>query len=496
MIREKIILVLMIAFFTCSLQTQGQNIAQTLYTISIDKENPKLANVKINLTLQNDTLYMSQMGAGQLPKRWATFVHNLEVFDEKKQKITYEELPNAQWKVKAKLGTKLNISYQIKLEHENYEWSGGIDGVAYAKDWGVFYTGPALFIMNGNDDSKQNIKIKFIIPEIWKVSTPWEKENPTSFYTNKITDLAESMIFAGTHEEIIFKREDFELVFAFGGKEIIAQKKEFRKLAEGVLDYYIDLMGGVPNPPPNNKFKKSVVIINSHTSTDGEVIGNNICILLEENGDEMSKIISRFIFAHEFFHLWNGKTFIPDNENMEWFKEGITNYYTLKALYHVGFLNDKSYLDVLNNFFYQRYINDSGAGTMSMALGEEKHEHWGLIYGGGMFIGICQDMMIRKASKNQKSLDDLMKLFFKKYGGTENTYSLQEVIKVLSELSNQDQTKFFDEYVNGVKIIPIEKYLTFAGLNTKVENNNLILKNKAKVNKLEQLILRGLFGEN
>ena len=96
----------------------------------------------------------------------------------------------------------------------------------------------------------------------------------------------QSMIFAGTHEEISIKRDDFELVFALGGDDIIAQQEDFRKLAEGVMDYYIALMGGVPNPSPDNKFTKSIVIVNSSTLTDGEVIGNNISMLIEKNGNQ------------------------------------------------------------------------------------------------------------------------------------------------------------------------------------------------------------------
>ena len=141
----------------------------------------------------------------------------------------------------------------------------------------------------------------------------------------------------------------------------------------------------------------------------------------------MSKLISRFIFAHEFFHLWNGKSFRPyANDEAEWFKEGFTNYYTLKALHHVGFLTDESFLEVVNNLFYQRYKNDDGVGKISMTNGEEKHDHWGLIYGGGMFVGIAQDMIIRKATNNQKSLDYLMRDLFKKYGDSKKEYDLRK----------------------------------------------------------------------
>ena len=305
----------------------------------------------------------------------------------------------------------------------------------------------------------------------------------------------QSMLFAGTHEEISFKRDDFELVFALGGEEIIAQKEEFKNLAEGVLDYYIALMGGIPNPSPDNKFNKSIVIINSSTLTDGEQIGNNISMLIEKNGDNMSQMIARFMFAHEFFHLWNGKSFRPNSNDSEWFKEGFTNYYTLKSLHHVGFIDDSSYLKILNSLFFQRYTNDDGVGKLSMTMGEEKHDHWGLIYGGGLFVGISQDMIIREATDNKKSVDDLMRGLFQKYGGTDNGYSLNELRESLSKLSGIDQTEFFNNYVIGTARIPIDAFLSMAGLDSKIEDGALKIEKKSSANELEENITRGLFGK-
>lgn len=463
------------------------------YSITINKNNPKLAKVKVSFVPTGDILYMSP-GGSQLPKRWATFVQNLKVADGKGNEISVEELPDAKWKMNLPQKQKVVLSYEIKLDHENYKWSGGIDGVAYAKDWGVFYSGRTLLIFNG--ENRQNINVNFTLPENWKVTTPWKpsKNKTNSFVANNMTELADSLIFAGTHEEISFKREDFELVFALGGDEIIAQKEEFKKLAEGVLDYYIDLMGGIPNPPPNNKFKKAVVIINSSAATDGEVIGNNISILIEKNANQMSKTFSRLIFAHEFFHLWNGKSFVPATDEAEWFKEGFSNYYTLKALRRVGFLNDESYLAILNGLFYQRYKNDDGIGKISMTKGEEKHDHWGLIYGGGMFVGIAQDLMIRKATNNQKSLDDLMKYLFKKYGGSNKEYDLKEIRQKMSELNGADQTDFFNDYIFGTKQLPITDYFEIAGLNAKIEDGNLFLTKKENATALQKNILDGFFG--
>ena len=475
--------------------TRNSDLKTISYTISIDQNNQKHATVSMSFIPQNDTLYMTT-GANQLPKRWATFVHNLKAVDTKGNSITIEELPDAKWKIPSSLHEKITVSYDIKLEHENHQWSGGIDGAAYATDWGVFYTGRALLILNG--EQRKHIKINFILPQDWHITTPWElvKGTKNSFIAKNQTDLIESMVFAGTHKEISIKRKEFELVFALGGEDIIAQQEDFKKMAEGILDYYINLMGGVPNPSPDNKFTKAIVIINSFTLTDGEAIGNNISMLIEKNGDQMSKMMSRFMFAHEFFHLWNGKSFWPVSDETEWFKEGFSNYYTLKSLHHIGFLDDPSYLQILNSFFFQRYINDDGVGNLSMTKGEEKHNHWGLIYGGGLFVAISQDMMIRKASNNKKNIDDAMRSLFTKYGGTNDGYSLEELRDLLSELNGTDQTEFFDTYINGTKSIPIDFYLSMTSLEAKIEDGVLKIAKKTSANLLQEEMTKGFFGIN
>ena len=276
---------------------------------------------------------------------------------------------------------------------------------------------------------------------------------------------------------------------------MIARENEFRDLANGVLDYYIDLMGGIPNTSPENNFSKVVVVINSSDTTDGEAIGNNISILFKRGGDKMEETISKFIFAHEVYHLWNGKSFSPIDDNTEWFKEGFTNYYTIKALYNVGFLNEESFFDILSDFFYEKYINDSGVGKLSMTNGKEKHNHWGLIYSGGLFVGISQDIIIRKASNNEKSIDDLMILLFQKYGGTNESYSISELQEVMTQLSGINQSDFFDTYINGTKQIPVDKYLNMAGFNAKILNKKLVVSKKEKVTLEQQDIINGLISQ-
>ena len=155
-------------------------------------------------------------------------------------------------------------------------------------------------------------------------------------------------------------------------------------------------------------------------------------------------------------------------------------------MHNLGLLNDQSYLGVLNDLFYQRYRGDEGIDVLSMTNGAEKHNHWGIIYGGGLFVGIAQDMIIRSETKNTKSLDDLMRGLFQKYKGTNEGYSLEEILSSLSLLSGADQTGFFDKYILGTDRIPIDVYLSMAGLNAKIEHEKLIIKQPEQVSNIEK----------
>lgn len=466
------------------------------YSVKIEQEDTRLLQVTTSFALKDNILYMSPYGARQFTDRWAKFVRDLKVTDTNGRKLSVEKLDDAKWRVSAASGTRVRIAYRIALDHENHDWSAGIDSAAFHKKWGVFYTGRSFLIMNGQN--RKDIILDFDLPSGWKISGSWAEQGPRKFAASNLEDLAESMFFAGVHNEFSIKRNGFELLFALGGNKIVAQRKDFKKLAMGVMDYYINLMGGIPKPPPGNEFKKALVIINSGSQMDGEVIGNHINMIFNPDGNAQTQLISKFIFAHEFFHLWNGKSIRVSNTTEDWFKEGVTSYYTLKALHHVGVVDDDGYFAILNNLFYQRYSNDKGYGKLSMrdvADGFSKGDHWGLIYGGGLFVGLCQDIVIRSETKNKNSLDQLMVEYYKDYAGTDETYSTADMHASMTKFSGSDQSEFFKKYVYGVEPVPITECLSRAGLNAEIIEGQLKVLRKEGASEIEQTILEGILGE-
>ncbi|GAB4511363.1 MAG: PDZ domain-containing protein [Allomuricauda sp.] len=470
----------------------GQVVAS--YEISLDLDKPHLLQVQMKVQLKSAEFLMSS-GADHLPKGWATFIDDFTAEDAKGNPLAVKERKNGTWKIKEGENQWVDINYTYRLEHMNQQWSGGVDGVAYSTDWGNFYAGRTLFVFQ--DGQHGPVDLKFNIPPHWKITHPWVnvKGNEVLYRAKDVEDLSQSMFFIGTHEEMTFEREGFELVFALGGDEVISNRDSYGRLAEGVLDYYVKLFEGLPKPPANRNFKKSVVIINDADFTDGEVIGNNISILVTKGGDATSKMLANFIFAHEFFHLWNGKSFMPEDLKTEWFKEGFSNFYTLKALRQMNILDDESFFEILDSLFYQRYRNDDGLGDVAMVEGDRKHDHWGLIYAGGLFTAISQDAIIRRNTENRHSVDDLMKEFYAAYSGTSKTYGLKEIKENLSRLSGQNQSSFFDKYIQGTEMIPLELYMAELALEPEIRDGGLIVHVPAEVSPMEAEMIQGFLGK-
>ncbi len=473
---------------------QTERIAK--YVVSIDKDTPRILRVQAEIPVVDGRISMHPNGADQFPKRWAEFVRNITATDERGTQLRLTELPDAAWQVNSANGSLVRLNYEVQLTHSEHNWAGGIDCVAFSREGNIFATGRTFLITSGDPKGSA---VSFQLPPGWRVSGSWTPAEGSRdrFTAGNKTELLESMFLAGTHEEFNFRRSGFDLTFAVGGEGLRSKRSKFESLASGVLDYYIRLMGGVPKPPPANPLKRAVVIINPGEDTDGEVIGNHISMILNPAGDAQGQLIGNFIFAHEFFHLWNGKSINVATTGEDWFKEGVTSYYTLKALHNIGAITEEEFLSTIAGLFYKRYAEDHAIGRSSMrdvASGMNKDKHWGLIYGGGLFAGMCQDIRIRTATGNRKSLDDLMRDYYKRLAGTDNTYTTADLQSSVSKLSGKDEADFFKRYIFGSERVPVEQCLGQAGLTTSVENGPMTIKRVPNASQLEKAVLAGVLG--
>ena len=89
-----------------------------------------------------------------------------------------------------------------------------------------------------------------------------------------------------------------------------------------------------------------------------------------------------------------------------------------------------------------------------------------------------------------------MRGLFNDLGGTNQSYTLEDVQNRISSLSGGDQAEFFNTYIVGSRKIPLDKYLNKAGLQAEIEDDQLRVSRRKEESAEEDKMIQGLLGEN
>jgi predicted metalloprotease with PDZ domain len=195
------------------------------------------------------------------------------------------------------------------------------------------------------------------------------------------------------------------------------------------------------------------------------------------------------VVSHEFFHSWNverirPKTIEPfdfSKANMSdelWVAEGFTQYYGDLILARAGLQKKEEFLGSLG-FYINGFTNNPGGKyrtpiqSSRMAVytdagtAIDKTNFGNIFYSyylyGASIAGIL-DLTLRRDFN--KTLDDYMKLLWKKYGKTGVAYTVADLQSTLTQLVNATFAKqFFDDYVYGKKREPLADLFSTVGVN-------------------------------
>lgn len=448
-----------------SLHSFGQNKSMN-YDLDFTKKDQNIVHIKTNLdlTAAKNRFFMFSHPSEKNPEGEIKFVKNLNVKNSKKQEEIVKYLGDGTWEIQSTATGNYTIEYDIITEHdtENWDHCGGYDEVAYKTQDGLFFTGYSLFMAPDIPllEDVKNVSVHFTLPKNWKASTPWIKTSkPNDFIVNNdLRFLLNNCIFVGNHYEKEIKIGDFELLFALGNS-IKANEENFIELMQPIIESTTKYFGGSPK-------KKYLIVINeSSVITDGSAFKTSFSQIIKGKINKNSRTNWGHIMAHETIHLWNGHTVIPKGQD-EWFKEGFTDYLTNILLMRTRIIDEPTFYKRFENVI-TRYniIRDLQQNKTSIKeSGANKNQNRYLVYGGGALVGLGLDIEIRKATGNQKGLDDFMTEMYAQFGKTNIPYELKDIITAANKVSGKNLQWFFDDYVTGTKRIPVTDYLFAMGL--------------------------------
>lgn len=197
--------------------------------------------------------------------------------------------------------------------------------------------------------------------------------------------------------------------------------------------------------------------------------------------------------SHEYFHTWNVKRIKPaafapydlSRENytpLLWLFEGFTSYYDDLMLVRSGVITPEAYLKLVS-----KTINGvlRGSGRHKQSVAESSFEAWTKYYRQdenstnaivsyytkGSLVALALDLTIRAETKGRKSLDDVMRALWQRYGRdfyadgeAGRGVTEAEVDALFDSVTDLRLKRLLDRWVRGTGDLPLEKLLAPFGI--------------------------------
>jgi predicted metalloprotease with PDZ domain len=203
--------------------------------------------------------------------------------------------------------------------------------------------------------------------------------------------------------------------------------------------------------------------------------------------------------SHEYFHTWNVKrikpaAFAPYDLTQEnytpllWLFEGFTSYYESLMLVRAGLISQDEYLAQLGKTIGSVL---RGAGRLRQTVAESSFDAWikyyrqdenagnAIVsyYTKGSLIALAFDLSIRAQTRHRKSLDDVMRLLWQRYGrdfytGRPTGVEAADIPALFAEASGADLSRLFRDAVNGTRDLPLDALLAPFGVELAAADTN------------------------
>ena len=184
------------------------------------------------------------------------------------------------------------------------------------------------------------------------------------------------------------------------------------------------------------------------------------------------------LYAHEIFHAWNVKRLRPldlwpykyDQEQptpLLWISEGITDYYADLAEVRGGVINAAGFYSATGDKISQvAELPPTALEDASLSTWIHPRDGSGYIYyPKGSLAGLLLDILIRDASDNRRSLDDVMRELYNTAYKNNRGFTSDEWWSAVGRAANgKSFTDFYERYIDGREPYPWDAVLPLAGI--------------------------------
>lgn len=200
------------------------------------------------------------------------------------------------------------------------------------------------------------------------------------------------------------------------------------------------------------------------------------------------------LFSHEYFHTWHIKrikpaVFVPYDLQREnytrllWLFEGFTSYYDNLMLLRSGVIDLPEYLSLLSENITEVMRSP---GRFKQTLSESSFDAWikyyrpnenspnatVSYYSKGALLALALDLTIRHASHQRRSLDDIMRILWQKFGrdfyhGHPHGIAEDQVIALFNEATGLQLDAWLERALESTHDLPLAELLQKTGFTLK-----------------------------
>jgi predicted metalloprotease with PDZ domain len=197
------------------------------------------------------------------------------------------------------------------------------------------------------------------------------------------------------------------------------------------------------------------------------------------------------LVSHEYFHTWNVKRIKPavfapydlsrpNHTRLLWVFEGVTSYYDDLMLLRAGVIDEPTYLKQVARTLDQ--VMRTG-GRHKQSVAESSFDAWtryyrqdenspnALVsyYTKGALVALGLDLEIRRQTNDARSLDDVMRLLWRRYGrdfyrGAPQGVAESAMPALIAEATGADVGDFIRRYAEGREDVPLKSALARSGI--------------------------------
>ena len=458
------------------------NEPEILYRVAMPDRNSHLFEVTLYLSHWQNTLLNLKMPVwtpgSYLVREYARQVQNFSATaDDGTISLVPRKVTKNHWQIDTDNHSIIRINYKV-FANELTVRTNHLDNThGYFNGAALFYYIPGL--------EKLPITVEIIPPQSsWRVTTPLSELKTNTFYAPDFDTLVDSPFEIGTHKVYDFQVLNKPHQLAIWGEGNINPEKVIEDTKKIILAE-ADLYGSLP-------YDRYIFLLHLSSNGYGGLEHKNCCTLNYPRFSFRAKDkYNRFIqlVTHEFFHLWNVKRIRPkalenfdyDEENYTtslWFSEGTTSYYDVLLPLKAKIYDSKTFFDNLSKDI-TKFLTTPGRKVQP--LSESSFDAWIKLYRRdnnsdnsqisyylkGEMISLLLDLLIRNRHNNQRSLDDVMRKMWEKFGHREIGFTPFDLQTVIESVADTDLNDFFQRYLEETEELPFAEYLEPFGLEIK-----------------------------